>query len=79
MIKLKNIGSNMTVLTRDDSCILFSYETPVAVLDHRRNEYLKTDVKYSMTTTKHINKWINGANVKVVPQDVINSYCDCKS
>lgn len=76
MTKVKNVGSNMTLLIRDNAKILFSYETPVAVYDVDEAEFYKTDVKYSMTTTRHINKWLDGENATVVPQAVIDSYCN---
>ena len=37
--------------------ILFSYSTPVAGWDE--NGAFRTDEKFSVTTSKHINKWIS--------------------
>jgi len=61
--------------------ILFSYETPVAALvpDSAtsligRRGWLRTDRKYSKTTTKHINSWLgNKLYVKTVPQSDIDT------
>jgi hypothetical protein len=54
----KKIGSNMYQESINGVEVLYSYETPVACkacgLEYR------TEVKYSQTTTKHINKWLNG-------------------
>ena len=74
MIRIKQIASNMTVLYRDGSEILFSYQTPVAVYDVKRGEYLRTETKYSQTTSRHINKWLQGVNAISVPQNIIEEY-----
>jgi hypothetical protein len=74
MIRLKQIASNMTILNKSGYDILFSYETPVAVYDHQRGEYLRTEQKFSQTTSRHINKWIGTALTISVPQSIIESY-----
>jgi len=74
MIRIKQIASNMTVLYRDDSEILFSYQTPVAVYDTKRGEYLRTETKYSQTTSRHINKWLDGIKAIPVSQNTIEEY-----
>ena len=60
-MKLTPIASNMTELTIDGTRILFSYQTPVAAIllnvVTSQREFLKTDKKWSITTTKHINKY----------------------
>jgi len=76
MIRLKQIASNMTVLYRNGDEILFSYETPVAIYDAKELRYMKTDYKWSSTTSRHITKWLNGVNAEVVPQDFINSFVE---
>ena len=74
MIRLKQIDSNMTVLDKNGDEILFSYETPVAVYDQQRGEYLRTEQKFSQTTSRHITKWIGSAVSISVPQSTIESY-----
>lgn len=55
-MKLKPIQSNMTELTLNDGTqVLFSYQTPVACWVD--GQFYKTDKKWSVTTTRHINKW----------------------
>lgn len=55
-MKLKRIGQNETELHFEDGTIvLFSYETPVAMLN-KEGEALCTTKKYSSTTSAHINK-----------------------
>ena len=74
MIKLKQLASNMTCLYKDGNEILFSYQTPVAVYDVKRGEYLRTETKFSQTTSRHINKWLQGVNAISVPQSIIEGY-----
>ena len=71
MTTLKPIGSNVTELHTDSGhIVLFSYQTPVAAL--MNGVYYRTSTKYSVTTTKHINKWLEGMNAKEVSQNQIN-------
>jgi len=73
MKHLISIASNMTeVKTNNGEYVLFSYSTPVAGYDEKGA--FRTNVWYSMTTTKHINKYLEGKDVgRVVEQDYINS------
>tara|TARA_R110002020_G_scaffold141155_4_gene312800 strand:- start:515 stop:802 length:288 start_codon:yes stop_codon:yes gene_type:complete len=71
-MKLKSISNNETEITTETGTrILFSYETPVAVINSQ-GDCFTTEKKYSNTTTRHINKWVNGLNYTSVPQPVIN-------
>ena len=74
-VKLTPIQSNMTELTLDNGIrVLFSYQTPVDC--ELKNGYYKTAKKWSNTTTRHVNKWLNGAPATVAVQgffdDVVN-------
>lgn len=55
MIKLKQIGSNMTTLTLDGYELFFSYQTLVGY--HNGKAYI-TDKFFSKTTSSHITKWL---------------------
>ena len=76
-MKLTPIGSNKTQVTFDLSNgpmdILFSYKTPVAArLPSGR--FLRTNQKFSVTTSKHINQWLranNAEDIEAVPQSRI--------
>ena len=71
-MRINNVGSNMAELVHTSGVVvLFSYSTPVAAL-LPSGQYVKTDRKYSVTTTKHINKWLQGRPAVEVPQSVIN-------
>ena len=76
-MKLKNIGSNMTEVETDKGTILFSYSTPVAAcLNGNGNHqpgFIRTSKKWSVTTSRHINKWLEGANAREVDQAVLDS------
>jgi len=61
-------GSNMTELHTGDANILFSYQTPVAAHVYGRG-WLMTRAFYSVTTSRHINRWIpDGVGVEKVDQ-----------
>lgn len=68
-MKLKPIASNMTELTTTEgTVILFSYQTPVAAL-LPSGRYVKTSHKWSVTTSRHINKWLCGIEAEPEPQE----------
>ena len=73
LMKLRRIGYNQTVVEYNNgSEVFFSYDTPVAarLQDY---EYLRTQDFYSKTTTRHINKYLDGVNAKKVTQQTINN------
>ena len=70
-MKLKQIAANVTELTINDTSVMFSYETPVAGWND--NGAFRTNEKFSVTTTKHINKYLAGASANIVPQKWIES------
>ena len=79
-MQIKPIASNMTELTftpkettaYGDFSVLYSYSTPVAGYSYVGA--FRTDKYYSVTTSKHINKYLGGKDVgKVVPQSYIDA------
>ncbi len=74
-MKLENLGNNMTLLKLPRGVeIFFSYNTPVAGYKPVTG-WFKTGVKYSNTTTKHINIYLTGvvnSDVSLVNQEDIN-------
>ena len=66
-MKLYQKGSNMTELDMGFVQVFFSYETPVAAR-LTDGTLVRTDERYSVTTTKHINKWLNGCDALTVSQ-----------
>jgi hypothetical protein len=78
-MKLKNIGSNMTELhTEDGAVVLFSYSTPVAA-QLKNGGFVRTNESYSRTTTRHINKWLDGRYALAVDQREINAIAEGKA
>ena len=83
MMKLKQHSSNCHELALARGAVLFSYETPVAIsfdyptkvkfasngAEGELYGVYKTDVKYSKTTTKHINAWT--ATTRTLSQEVL--------
>ena len=75
MIRVRQLKSNMTELKRDSTTILFSYETPVAAHIPGKG-YYRTEKFWSVTTSRHINFWLDGAEAKTRPQEFFNSFLD---
>lgn len=60
-MKVTNIGSYKTEVQKSNGdLILVSYSTPVAALID--GQYYRTSTRWSVTTSKHINQWIGGAD-----------------
>ena len=72
-MKLTPIAANRTQLNLNDGTqVFFSYETPVAA-KLPNYDYIRTATKWSSTTTRHINKWLEGVNAKEVKQEVLDN------
>ena len=68
-MKLTPIGSNQNMITTSKGDqILFSYQTPVAAYLADTGDYVRTQVNWSRTTTRHINSWLQGVTAETVPQ-----------
>ena len=71
---VKAIASNMTELHLSTGVVvLFSYETPVAAFIPGAG-YVRTEQHYSMTTSRHINKWLGSRinDAKKGPQNELS-------
>lgn len=71
---VRQIGSNMTEVEHGDLTVLYSYETPVAVL--APEGMFITEKKWSVTTSKHIGKFfahhrLDKRGARKIPQDVL--------
>jgi len=63
---LKQVGSNMSEVGIGDKTVLYSYSTPVA---YKEGGFLFVTNKYwSKTTSRHINKWLDGSKFETIPQ-----------
>ena len=71
-MRIEPIKANMTaIIFEDGSSVLFSYETPVACC--KDYKFYKTSKKWSRTTTRHINQWIEGCPVEEKDQDYFDN------
>ena len=60
-MQLRPLGSNMNENVVEGKYILFSYKTPVAAWDE--TAAFRTEDFFSVTTSKHINKYLGGKDV----------------
>ena len=68
MLKLNPIASNMTEIETINGRVLFSYKTPVAFINGL-GQHFKTSKHWSVTTSRHINKWLDGYKAELKDQD----------
>ena len=67
---LNPVGSNMNEVVIEGKYILFRYKTPVAGWDE--SGAFRSEDFFSVTTSKHINKYLGGKDVgRKVPQSFI--------
>ena len=71
-MQLTPIASNMTEIETSEARILFSYRTPVAAYVFGEG-YVRTEKWWSVTTSRHINKWIGK---DVTTEEVSQTYLD---
>ena len=64
-MKLRQIGSNQTEVIIGNKTVLFSYETPVAAFINGQG-FIQTEKKWSVTTSRHINKWLQSNNAEII-------------
>ena len=64
-------NTNAIEVDKGDRVVLFSYSTAVA-LRVAGDRWYRTAQKYSVTTSRHINKWLDGVEAKVVSQAEID-------
>jgi hypothetical protein len=77
-MRIHRLGNNETEVVLKDGTVLFiSYDTPVAMYCPIKIMHFRTDTKWSVTTSKHINKWLNGVKSRPIKQqeltDIFNS------
>ena len=71
-MKLESLGANRTqVELKSGAVVFFSYRTPVAA-QRAEGGFIRTEEKYSKTTSKHINQWLDGRTAETVPQSVLD-------
>lgn len=66
-MKLNTIAANQNEVTLGNGkTVFFSYNTAVAAIVD--GKAYRTEKRWSVTTSKHINKWLNGAPAEEKPQ-----------
>ena len=70
-MQLTPIASNMTEVETSEARILFSYRTPVAAYVYG-DGFVRTEKWWSVTTSRHINKWLDGGTAKEVSQTYLD-------
>ena len=63
----------MTEVETNDATILFSYQTPVAACLKDGTGFARTAEHFSVTTSGHINKWLDGAKARTEPQSFFDA------
>jgi hypothetical protein len=74
-MKLTQYGSNQTLVSFGNNEVLFSYSTPVAGFISGIG-YVKTSQKWSVTTSRHINKYVGSNNVTEKDQTFFDDLFD---
>ena len=76
-MQLTPIASNMTEVETDLGRVLFSYRTPVAAYVYGKDGFgggfVRTKKWWSVTTSRHINKWIGNCTTKEVSQTYLDN------
>ena len=71
-MQLTPIASNMTEVETSEARSLFSYRTPVAAYVFG-DGFVRTEKWFSVTTSRHINKWIDGVPTEEVSQTYLDN------
>ena len=75
-MQLVPLANNMTEVETDLGRVLFSYRTPVAAYIFGKNgfggHFVRTEKWWSVTTSRHINKWTDNCTVKEVSQTFLD-------
>ena len=70
-MKIKQLGSNQTlVVFPNEDEVFYSYETPVAGWICGKGYWI-SERKYSRTTSKHVSRYANTANVRVLNDEQV--------
>lgn len=75
-MRVRVIGSNMSEVETKRGRILISYSTPVSAFIYGEapgKGCYRTEKFWSKTTSKHINKWLNGSVAEEKPQEFFDN------
>ena len=71
-IRIENLGKNKIVIHTSPHSVLISYDTPVAAFVLGEG-YYKTSQFWSITTSRHINSWLDGREAKEKDQEYFDN------
>ena len=73
-MNLRPIAANQNEVTFNNGTqVFFSYQTPVAAFDSVSGKFFRTSTKWSVTTSRHINKWLDTRIAQDVDQSVLDN------
>ena len=75
-MRLETLGPNQTLVHIGGQEYFFSYNTCVAGRDDD-NKFWKVDHQYSNTTSRHINKYLDGVTPEMVTVSDVQLAMDC--
>jgi hypothetical protein len=79
-LTLKHVGRNQTELHSEiDGCtviVFFSYETAVAAFIPGQG-YFRSTKTYSQTTSRHITRWLGGAEADQLTPEILANVLGC--
>jgi len=67
-MKIEKINTNVTKVYLKGWTVLFSYNTPVAAVEVSTWKFYRTSEFHSVTTSKHINQWLESRIAEEKPQ-----------
>lgn len=71
---VNQLGPNQTLIAIGADNFFYSYNTLVAA--QVGGKFYRTSQKYSVTTSKHINKWLEGVKAIEVSQNELERMSD---
>lgn len=76
-MRLNPIANNQNEVQSGNVTMFFSYKTPVAYINHDTGIAYQTKKKWSVTTSKHIKKWLesySAETVNLIDQSFLDSF-----
>lgn len=74
-MRVVNVGPNQVEINTSKARILVSYQTPVAAYVLGEG-WFRTEEFHSVTTSRHINQWLNGREAEKRPQAFFDKLMD---
>ena len=70
-MKIENLGADKTALHLSNGTVFFSYNTPVCA--RINGQWSRTEKKWSVTTSRHINQFLDGLSAETRPQEFFDN------